>query len=168
MSVVFKVVHWENFCKINDTFKRVIGILVNWHIPTGILTRIARAMLVKMPFEMYQFANTHWYPPLRKPVCTVALYTGKEIYVWNLDKLNQIWIAITLSWSIWPQTELRFMQKQSGKCSYNPNLVWINKIPKIFLWTFLTHNIEKFWRSEKFLSKFFCTEEFLFLHHIKN
>ena len=47
----------EKCCNINDTFKRVIGVLVNWHISTGfmwfynigIFTRIARATLVKIP-----------------------------------------------------------------------------------------------------------------------
>ena len=33
--------YWEKFT-INNTFNRVIEILVNWHISTGILTRIAR------------------------------------------------------------------------------------------------------------------------------
>ena len=33
--------HGETFCKINDVFKLVIGIVVNGHIPTSILTMIA-------------------------------------------------------------------------------------------------------------------------------
>ena len=32
----------EKFCYKNYTFERVIGILVNWHISTGVLMRIAR------------------------------------------------------------------------------------------------------------------------------
>ena len=35
-------VHWEKFCNTNDTFQRVVGILVNVHVPEGIWTRIAR------------------------------------------------------------------------------------------------------------------------------
>ena len=44
--------HWEQFSNINDTFKRVNGILVNWHISTGILARIARAILVRIAVEI--------------------------------------------------------------------------------------------------------------------
>ena len=99
------VLHWETFCKINDTCKRVIGvlvnftyqqvfwwgylkissskskicqftrismtllnvsfmllkwvfrILVNWRISTGILTRIPRAIFVRIPVEMRQFTS---------------------------------------------------------------------------------------------------------------
>ena len=41
----------------NDTLKRVIGIPVNWHISTGILTRITCATFVKIPVEMCQFTR---------------------------------------------------------------------------------------------------------------
>ena len=51
------VLHCEKFCNINDTFDRVIGTLVNWHGSTGILTRIARAILIKFTNEMYQFTR---------------------------------------------------------------------------------------------------------------
>ena len=43
----------RKFCNINETLKRVIGILVYWHISTGILTRIGQAILVKIPVKMY-------------------------------------------------------------------------------------------------------------------
>ena len=43
--------------RFNDTLKRVIGILVNWHVSWGILTRIALAILVKIHFEMCQFTR---------------------------------------------------------------------------------------------------------------
>ena len=36
----------------NNTFKRVIGILVNLHISMGILTRIAHAVLVRIFVEL--------------------------------------------------------------------------------------------------------------------
>ena len=49
--------HWEKFCNINDTLKRVTGILVNGHISTGILTRIPLAILVKIAVEMSQFTR---------------------------------------------------------------------------------------------------------------
>ena len=39
----------EKFSNQGDTFKRVIGILVNLCILTAILTRTARAILVKIP-----------------------------------------------------------------------------------------------------------------------
>ena len=52
-----RLYHWETFTNINDNFKRVIGILVNWHIVTGNLTRIARAILVKIPVWMCQFTK---------------------------------------------------------------------------------------------------------------
>ena len=32
---------WIKFCNINDKFKRVIGIPVNWQIPTDIWTKIS-------------------------------------------------------------------------------------------------------------------------------
>ena len=41
---------WQKFVNINDTFKRVIGILVKRHVSTGILTRIA----------CYSRQNTYW------------------------------------------------------------------------------------------------------------
>ena len=45
------------FCNINETFEQVIVILVNWHILTGILMRIARYILVKIPVELCQFTK---------------------------------------------------------------------------------------------------------------
>ena len=47
----------KKFCRINDTLKRVLAILVNWHISTVILTSIARATLVNIPVEMWQFTR---------------------------------------------------------------------------------------------------------------
>ena len=41
ISKRFLCVHWEKFYNINDTLKRVIVSLVNWHFSTGILKRIA-------------------------------------------------------------------------------------------------------------------------------
>ena len=34
--------YWGKFCNKNNTLKRAIGMPVNWHISTGILTKIAR------------------------------------------------------------------------------------------------------------------------------
>ena len=48
--------HRQKFSNINDTFKRVIGIIVNGHISTRILSRI-RAILVKITVEMCQFTR---------------------------------------------------------------------------------------------------------------
>ena len=48
---MFVIRGWDfrwSFCNINDTLKRGIGILVNWHVSWGILTRIAPAILVKI------------------------------------------------------------------------------------------------------------------------
>ena len=42
---------------INDTLRRGIVILANCHISTGILTRIAPALLVNVPVDMRQFAR---------------------------------------------------------------------------------------------------------------
>ena len=47
----------KNAATYTTAFKRVIGILLNWHISTAILTRIARAFLVKFPVELYQFTR---------------------------------------------------------------------------------------------------------------
>ena len=47
----------EKFSNINGTLKRAIGIPVNWHNSTGILTSTARAILVKVPVEMFQFTG---------------------------------------------------------------------------------------------------------------
>ena len=56
IAVVIPVgMRWEKFCNINDAFKRVIWILVMRHISTGILTRIAQVILVKIGVEMFQF-----------------------------------------------------------------------------------------------------------------
>ena len=44
----------EKSCNINDTCKRVLGILLNWRIQTGILARITWTILVKIPIEMCQ------------------------------------------------------------------------------------------------------------------
>ena len=56
-AVTISALHWAKFCNINNTFKRVVGILVNWRISTGVLTRIARAILVKIPVEICQFTR---------------------------------------------------------------------------------------------------------------
>ena len=42
--------HWEKFNKLNDTFKQVIEILVDWHFSTDILTTMAH----------YLCQNTCW------------------------------------------------------------------------------------------------------------
>ena len=42
----------QQLCNINDSFERVIDILVNYHIAKGILTGIARAILVKIAVVM--------------------------------------------------------------------------------------------------------------------
>ena len=43
--------HWKKFCNMNDTLKRVIGILVNWHVSTGIMTRIASYQFTRIPIR---------------------------------------------------------------------------------------------------------------------
>ena len=48
---------WGKFCNINDTLKWVIGIPVNWHISTDVLTKIARAVLVIIHSEMCHFGS---------------------------------------------------------------------------------------------------------------
>ena len=47
----------EKFCNINDVYKRVFKNLVNWHISMGILTRIARGVLDKIPIDMCKFTG---------------------------------------------------------------------------------------------------------------
>ena len=50
--------HWEKIKQHKyDTCKRVIGILVNWHISTGILTIIACYPHQNICVEMYQFTR---------------------------------------------------------------------------------------------------------------
>ena len=44
------LIHKKKICNKNDTFKQVIGILANWHISTGILTRIARYHFISWIF----------------------------------------------------------------------------------------------------------------------
>ena len=56
--------HWEKFCQINDTFKRVIGILINWHIPTGSLMRIA-SYLGLLGAKIWVWFNNIW----KKSLC---------------------------------------------------------------------------------------------------
>ena len=50
-------IHWGKFCNFNNTLKRVIEILWNWYITKGILTRIARVILVEIPIEICQFTR---------------------------------------------------------------------------------------------------------------
>ena len=47
----------KKIVNITDTLKRVIGILVNWHIPTAILMRIARPIVAKLTVGMCQFTR---------------------------------------------------------------------------------------------------------------
>ena len=52
-----------NFYNINHTLNRVIEILVKWQNSVGILTKIARDILIKIPVEMCQFTRipmTRW------------------------------------------------------------------------------------------------------------
>ena len=49
--------HGGKLSNINDTFKRVIGILVNGHIPTGILMRLARTILVQISVGVCPFTR---------------------------------------------------------------------------------------------------------------
>ena len=60
-------------------------------------------------------------------------FARTEISFWNLGNPNQIWIVITLLRQIQYQSELRLMLNLWEKGNFNPNLVWINKIPKRFL-----------------------------------
>ena len=70
----FSVCYTEKlFCNINDTFERIFEILVNWNISTGILTRIAQAILVTIPIKMCQFTRHHG-GQLRAPVNTIVLW----------------------------------------------------------------------------------------------
>ena len=52
----------------------------------------------------------------------------------NLVDLNQIWTIVTLSWSIWHQTEFRLLLNQSEKCNCNQDLVLFNVIQNQFLY----------------------------------
>ena len=60
--------HWEKFW--------VIGFLINWHISTGILTRIAQAILVKIPVEMRQFTRI----PMSNDCLQRVVYIAKLSY----------------------------------------------------------------------------------------
>ena len=51
------MLYWEKLGYINDTLKRVIRIPANWHNSTGIFTRTAWVILVKIPVEMCQFTT---------------------------------------------------------------------------------------------------------------
>ena len=63
--------NWEIFnININDMFNRVIRIQVNWHISTGILTRIAPPIFIKIPVEMCQFTR---FPMTRLNVSFILL-----------------------------------------------------------------------------------------------
>ena len=68
-------VHWEKYSKINDTFERVIRILVNWHISACILTKMALAILVKIHAEMCQFTRI---PSTRLNVSLILLYFSQQ------------------------------------------------------------------------------------------
>ena len=49
---------------------------------------------------------------------------------------NKMWIFIILFCLIWLQTKFRLLSHQSEQCNYNPNLVWLNKIQKTFLYVY--------------------------------
>ena len=76
-----KTLHWEKFCNMHGTFKRVFGILVNWRISVGILTRIAR----------YPYQNTCWnvtiYLDLNN-LLKCVVYVAKLFSVGILSKKN--------------------------------------------------------------------------------
>ena len=51
-------IQWEKFNNINNTYKRVIAILVNWHISTRILTRLVSYPPVDI-FLLYSWTHLH-------------------------------------------------------------------------------------------------------------
>ena len=84
------------------------------------------------------------------------IYTRKEIFVRILIKSNWNQIVITLFWSLWRQTDVRLVPNKSEKwyiqsdfgliyqdsekislCKYILILVWLNKIPRIFLLVYM-------------------------------
>ena len=74
----------RKFCNINDTLKRVIGIPVNWHVWTGILTRLAR----------YPRQNTCWnllinYDP--RDSLQRAVYVAKLFALISNVAMMQLW-----------------------------------------------------------------------------
>ena len=56
-----------------------------------------------------------------------------ENYFWNFVNPNQIWIVFTLFRYVYQQIEFRSVLNLPENCGYNLKLVWIDKIPKIFL-----------------------------------
>ena len=63
--------HWAKLTNVNNTFERVIGILVNWHISPGILTRLARAILVKIPvLKCDNLQGSQWLVQRCRLCCT--------------------------------------------------------------------------------------------------
>ena len=67
---------WQKFSHVNETFKRIIGILVNWHISNGVFMRTARAILVKMPVEMCQFTRI----PMTRLKVSFILENFSQVY----------------------------------------------------------------------------------------
>ena len=81
----------EILCNINDTFKPVIGILVNWHISTGILTRIARAIFVKIPVEVCQFTKI---PMTGLKVSFMLQKISDFTFKYQPKNLSRLWIEV--------------------------------------------------------------------------
>ena len=77
-----------------------------------------------------------------KTLMPATLHPEKSIL--NLFNSNKIWIVITNFRLIWYQTEFRLVPNQSGNGNYNPNLVWIKKIWKIYLYSYCEFVSEEF------------------------
>ena len=61
----------------------------------------------------------------------MSVHTGKSFR--SLIKSNRNQIVFTISRLIWNQTNFRLVRNKFEKHKYNQNLIWLNKIQKIFV-----------------------------------
>ena len=138
---------WEKISDINDAFGRVIGILVNWHISTVYLTRIACAILVKIPVGMCQFTRI----PMTRLSVSIMLVNFCQC---NKDVLSRLienyWIRGGL-WGdkgLWPLTKDAMRPLRWAPCAPAPCCT-LRKLVFHFLSNWMGYN-----RGESFPSDF--------------
>ena len=102
--------HWEKFSNINDTFKRVIGILVNWHIAADIYQHIWIPVenLLQLNLSTHLKTCCNWIcQHICKPVATEFVNIFE-----NLLKLNfSTHLKTCCNWicqHIWKPVETQF------------------------------------------------------------
>ena len=109
-----------------------------------VLTRIARAIFVKIPVEMYQFTRI---PMIRLNISLMLLFFLGDVFSRNHFKgqagisrfrgqnnnLQNISRVMIKTYDPYPRLKFRLVLNQLEKCNLNPNLVSFSQIEHTFV-----------------------------------